>query len=122
MRPHWRYLTVRLQLNQLMDEFCGEFGYDRPIRLDCSSRLKRAWGTANCTDSVITLSSYLDPSEVEDTLRHEFAHLMVGPKVKAHGKEWQAAARRVGAVPDAYSPGSMRWTPYHLMGRRQFQY
>lgn len=37
---------------------------------------------------------------VEDTIRHEIAHALVGPG-HAHGPTWKAMARRVGAVPRA---------------------
>lgn len=33
-----------------------------------------------------------------NTVRHEMAHAIVGPSVKAHGAEWKAACRRLGGV------------------------
>jgi predicted SprT family Zn-dependent metalloprotease len=41
-----------------------------------------------------------DWKEIEDTLLHEIAHALVGPKVKAHGVEWRRKAREVGARPE----------------------
>ena len=38
--------------------------------------------------------------EIEDTILHEIAHALVGPKVKAHGVEWRRKARELGARPE----------------------
>lgn len=37
---------------------------------------------------------------IEDTILHEIAHALVGPKVKAHGVEWRRMARQLGARPE----------------------
>ncbi len=46
--------------------------------------------------------------EIEDTILHEIAHALVGPKVKAHGYEWQAMARRIGARPKTCAESHVR--------------
>lgn len=40
------------------------------------------------------------PEKVLDTLRHEIAHALAGPKA-GHGPRWKAIARRIGATPRA---------------------
>ncbi len=44
-----------------------------------------------------------DMAEIQATLLHEIAHALVGPG-KAHGREWQAAARQIGAPVQATNP------------------
>lgn len=39
--------------------------------------------------------------EIENTIRHEIAHALVGPDVKSHGPEWKFKAIEVGARPEA---------------------
>jgi hypothetical protein len=49
----------------------------------------------------------------QDTIRHEVAHLVAwhvfGPQIRTHGREWQAAAKALGATPQArhYDPAFM---------------
>jgi predicted SprT family Zn-dependent metalloprotease len=42
-------------------------------------------------------------SQINDTIRHEIAHALVGPFVKSHGIEWKWAAAKLGAFPRACS-------------------
>ena len=47
----------------------------------------------------------LSPEQQRDTIRHEYAHLVVhyrhGWNLPAHGDVWKRIARRVGATPEA---------------------
>ena len=64
-------------------------------------------GSCNYTRREITLSRHFvaanDADEIRATLLHEIAHALVGPG-KAHGREWRAAARRIGAPLTATNP------------------
>ena len=60
---------------------------------------KRRAGQCDFTNKRITLSRYLtaaaDDDEVHQTLLHEVAHAMAGPKV-GHGAEWRQIAASIG--------------------------
>jgi predicted SprT family Zn-dependent metalloprotease len=57
-------------------------------------------GSCNFTNHQISLSKHFiglnDLAEVRNTILHEIAHALAGPGV-AHGPEWQAVARQIGA-------------------------
>jgi predicted SprT family Zn-dependent metalloprotease len=75
-------------------------------------------------------------AEIEDTIKHEIAHALVGPDVKSHGDEWKAKAVEVGAKPRALAgeeavssakpnyvmrcPSCGREWPRYRMRRRNF--
>jgi predicted SprT family Zn-dependent metalloprotease len=42
------------------------------------------------------LVSLNDKREVRETILHEIAHALAGPKVRAHGREWGEIALRIG--------------------------
>jgi predicted SprT family Zn-dependent metalloprotease len=48
----------------------------------------------------VTPTQYGTKAEVEDTIRHEIAHALVGPGY-GHDEVWQRMARHVGATPKA---------------------
>lgn len=60
-------------------------------------------GTTRWSRQVVTLARPLvelwDERLVLGVIRHELAHVLVGPFVSAHGAAWKAAAVRVGARP-----------------------
>lgn len=68
------------------------FGFDRAV--------KRA-GATHFTARRITVSKHLaerwEDDEVHQTLLHEVAHAMVGPRV-GHGPQWQRTARAIGYI------------------------
>ncbi len=73
---------------------------------------KRAFGLCNYSTCTIYLSAVLTElngeAEVQDTLLHEIAHVLAGPKA-GHGPVWQKVARAVGAKPKrCYSAGEVR--------------
>ncbi len=45
------------------------------------------------------------PGQVTDTILHEIAHALAGPKA-GHGPAWKAIARRLGATPKSCAPES----------------
>ena len=96
--------VTRQTARKWMDEYGlkdWSFGFDRALRRvgHCSFIKKK-----------ITLSVYFVMSnhedEVNDTILHEIAHALVGIKrvpgrcnVVAHGHEWRAMCRQIGANP-----------------------
>ena len=64
------------------------------------SNMKNTLGHCSYTKKEITLSRLFvssSPSdEVKETILHEIAHALVGPKVKAHGLQWKLTALRIG--------------------------
>lgn len=60
-------------------------------------------GQCNHTYKRITMSRHLVPmwseEQVRDTLIHEIAHALVGPK-NGHGPVWAAKMRELGATPE----------------------
>lgn len=87
---------VRRLMEQFRIDGDWRFKYD-----SCPQR----FGFCNWTRKVISLSRKLvkvnDQAQVEDTIRHEIAHALVGPHVLHHGKEWKAMAAACGAIPVA---------------------
>lgn len=70
-------------------------------RFDFHSK-KRSVGTCNHTDKAIYMSlhyvKHTPMKSIEDTIRHEIAHALVGPN-HGHDYEWKVMALRVGATP-----------------------
>lgn len=70
---------------------------DWGIRLD---HARQRCGSCHYTKREITLSKHFvrlnDDVEVRDTILHEIAHALVGPRT-AHGPRWQQTAARIGA-------------------------
>lgn len=66
------------------------------------NRRRRVFGVCDFQKRTIYLSSPLaelnGEAEVRDTLLHEIAHALAGPKA-GHGPVWQGVARAVGAKP-----------------------
>lgn len=66
-------------------------------------RARRAYGQAHADGRIVLSSHFLGTSalaDLEDTIRHELAHLIVGIRER-HGPRWKAVARALGAVPRA---------------------
>jgi predicted SprT family Zn-dependent metalloprotease len=66
-------------------------------------KARRRFGCCNYTDMEITLSSYLtelnDESHVRDTILHEIAHALVGPR-NNHNHVWKRKAVEIGCTGD----------------------
>jgi len=79
---------------QLMDQHGLD---DWRLHLD---NARQRCGSCNFTNRQISLSKHFvelnDLSEVRNTVLHEIAHALTGPRV-AHGARWQSAARKIGA-------------------------
>jgi ribosomal protein L37AE/L43A len=65
-------------------------------------RAKRRFGVCRFERKEISVSIHLvrlnDPPECEDTVLHEIAHALAGPRA-GHGPRWRAACMSVGARP-----------------------
>jgi predicted SprT family Zn-dependent metalloprotease len=63
-------------------------------------RATTRFGCCHHRSKTISLSSALvclnEKSQVRDTILHEIAHALAGPKVRAHGREWREIALRIG--------------------------
>jgi SprT protein len=76
----------------------------RKIRVEWNSRMRSAAGRADWRHALISLNPRLRDhraSEVEQTLRHELAHLLAQARVgrrriAPHGAEWRMACRDLG--------------------------
>ncbi len=62
---------------------------------------------------LITLSAYLGEDQWEDTLRHEFAHLLVGPG-HGHDEVWKSACVVVGADPTRLAAAPLTHRPSRM--------
>ncbi len=88
-------------LNYLWQRLREEYQLDG-WRLVIDPRPKQRMGQCRHSLGEIGVSQWIlyacKWSDIEDTLRHEIAHALVGPGHK-HGPTWRRAARRVGADP-----------------------
>ena len=103
------------EASTLLNQLKSEHRCRRRIELEITPSLKRTLGQAKRTGSrayLIRLSSYLSYDEMQDTLRHEFAHVMAGLR-QAHGAKWKDWAMDVGAVPKPCAPQYPALTPLH---------
>lgn len=68
------------------------------------SRAKRRLGACKYREKRIEIAAYYalhnSAANVRDTLLHEIAHALAGPKA-GHGPLWKATARKLGATPRA---------------------
>lgn len=69
------------------------------------NRRKSSLGLCDYRKRTIYLSKYwietVSDEEILDTVLHELAHVLAGPRAK-HGPEWKKWARELGAQPTAY--------------------
>jgi len=92
------------------------------------ARTKRRQGVCKYRSKRIEIAEYYathnPPEQVIDTLLHEIAHALAGPKAR-HGPAWKAVAKKLGATPRAYDtcretvvmPGVRVPASSRLMGR-----
>ncbi|WP_446667447.1 SprT-like domain-containing protein [Janibacter limosus] len=70
-------------------------------------RAKKRAGVCRAAERTIGLSGPLtalhSPEQVRDTVLHEIAHALVGPR-HGHGPRWQAMASSIGAAPERCLP------------------
>ena len=103
------------EASALLKQLKSEHRCRRRIELEITSSLKRTLGQTKRTGLrayLIRLSSYLSYDEMQDTMRHEFAHVMAGLR-NAHGEKWKDWAVDVGAVPEPCAPQYPALTPLH---------
>ena len=72
---------------------------DCPVRLEFRPRMTMRFGSWSRPRSgrpwhTLNISAWLDPAEMEETLRHEYAHALRGKS--GHGPEWQKLAYLAG--------------------------
>jgi len=79
------------------------------------NRRKRSMGLCRYAEKTIELSIYLvdrnGPDEILDTILHEIAHSLVGPR-HGHDAVWKAKCREIGAKPQRCGDADMppgRW-------------
>jgi predicted SprT family Zn-dependent metalloprotease len=100
---------ARLRAEKLMSRYGLDgwtFGFDRAVRRAGACHYSRRQITLS--RSITELNQW---SDVEDTIRHEIAHALVGPRVRAHGPEWKTMAIKVGATPQRCAPDSTKTPP-----------
>lgn len=96
-------------LEELALSYMEEYGLlDEGWKLKWDTAKNRA-GVCNFTRKVIGLSKFVATyrpfEETEDTILHEIAHALVGPRA-GHGPIWKAKAAEIGARPEAcFDPG-----------------
>jgi predicted SprT family Zn-dependent metalloprotease len=95
----WDYIRSLAETEMLerLEDRDWSFGFD--------SGRRRA-GLCSYTDKRITVSKYLalvhSVDDVMQTVLHEIAHALCGPK-EGHGKKWLATAKRIGYRNDKYT-------------------
>lgn len=82
-------------------------------------RAKRRAGMCRFDQRTISLSRHLtqlhDADQVRDTLLHEIAHAIAGPKA-GHGSHWRAVATQIGARPQRLLPDEAPLPPAPWQG------
>lgn len=71
---------------------------------------KNRVGCCHYTDKKITYSRYflhVPWEQIYDTLLHEVAHAIAGPKA-GHGPRWRQVARQIGATPERCAPPEVK--------------
>lgn len=108
----------RERVRKLFQELCQDHNL-KGWTLTFDSRPKRRFGCCRYRRMEIGMTTWhVDGSEwwkVEDTLRHEIAHAVVGPGYR-HGPVWKAAARRLGAKPMACGKTSQAAPDHRWIG------
>lgn len=88
---------------KLMDRFGHMYDADHQNWHFGFDNAKRRFGCCHSHRKLITLSRILvarnEQPEVEDCIRHEIAHALVGHKA-GHGSEWKRMCARTGANPE----------------------
>ena len=106
----WGYIAAMAQSMMLehIEDRSWTFGFD--------SGRRRA-GLCSYTDKRITVSKYLSLvhkiDDVRQTVIHEIAHAIAGPK-EGHGKKWLSIARKIGYRNEKYTGEEIaeKYAPY----------
>jgi len=119
----WDYIQALAETLMLehLDDRQWSFGFDNG---------RRRAGLCSYTDKKITVSKYLslvhDIDDVKQTILHEIAHALVGPK-EAHGKKWLATAKKIGYRNETYTGEEIAeaYAPYQGLcpyGHKHYRY
>lgn len=119
----WDYLRALAETEMLehLEDREWSFGFD--------SGRRRA-GLCSYNNKKITVSKYLSLvhsiDDVMQTVKHEIAHALVGPK-EGHGKKWLATAKRIGYRNETYTGQEIAkaYAPYRGLcpnGHEHFRY
>lgn len=77
--------------------------WEHPFRELSFNRARRSYGQAHRDGRMVLSRSFLGTTalaDLEDTIRHELAHLIAGIRFK-HGPRWRHVASTLGAIPRA---------------------
>lgn len=77
--------------------------WEHPFSALSFNRAKRAYGHAHADGRIVLSNTFVGTSataDLQDTIRHELAHLIAGIRFK-HGPRWQQVAQTLGARPRA---------------------
>jgi len=97
----------------------------KPITVVVTGKLTRKFGLAVYRQREIHLNPHLlGTSELDDTVRHEFAHFLAKDRYGegGHGKKWQYCARLVGARPTTYVDVSLAAAQEVIKASSKYQY
>ncbi|MFT4769134.1 MAG: hypothetical protein ACI8RN_002274 [Glaciecola sp.] len=77
--------------------------WEHPFTALSFNRARRSYGHAHADGRIVLSNTFVGTSattDLEDTIRHELAHLIAGIRFK-HGPRWQQVAASLGARPRA---------------------
>lgn len=105
---------------ELLERLCAEHGIAPVPQLEWSTRMRRLLGRAYMDRNLLRLSGWLSKAQADDTLRHELAHIAVGPgwRRAPHGARWREWASRLGANPRATAHSAPAEAPARSDARR----
>ena len=111
--------ATRESVDRLLIDLSEEHRIAPAPRLEWSTRMRSLLGRAYVDRRLIRLSAWLDHDQAHETLRHELAHIAVGPARRSpHGARWREWAVRLGANPRATSERAPKHAPDRLANRR----
>ncbi len=111
--------ATRESIERLLIELSAEHRIAPAPRLEWSTRMRSLLGRAYFDRRLIRLSAWLNHDQAHETLRHELAHIAVGPARRSpHGARWREWAVRLGANPRATSERAPEHAPDRLASRR----
>ncbi len=111
--------ATRDSVGKLLIELSAEHAIAPEPRLEWSTRMRSLLGRAYVDRRLIRLSAWLDHDQAHETLRHELAHIAVGPARRSpHGARWREWAVRLGANPRATSERAPEHAPDRSANRR----
>ncbi len=110
--------ATRESVDKLFIALSAKHRISPPPRLEWSTRMRSLLGRAYAGRHLIRLSAWLDHDQAHEALRHELAHIAVGPTRNPHGAKWREWAVRLGANPRATSERAPEHAPDPSANRR----